>query len=79
MRSARGAVLRLSRADRRMDVRRYRVPLYGLSGGHPVGRIGIHIHVDIGGSVSGSTQASALRNGANKNAVNCLISLKINR
>lgn len=69
MRSAGSAVLRVSRANRRMDVRRHCVPFHRLSGGHTVGRLSVYLHVDLCGSLSGRTQTTALRDGADEDAV----------
>lgn len=64
-----GTVLRVSRAHRRMDVRRHCVPFYRVSGGHPLGCLRVHLHVDQRGSLFGCAQAAALRDSADKDAV----------
>lgn len=69
MRPAGGALLRLSGADWRMDVRRYRLPFHRVFGGDTVGRIRLYVHVDIGGSLFGGAKAVALRDGADEDAV----------
>lgn len=69
MRPTRRALLSLSRSNGRMDVWRYRMPVHRLSGGDTVGRIGLHVHVDLGGPLFGCAQAAALRNGANEDPV----------
>lgn len=69
MRPAGGAILRVSRTNRRMDVRRHCVPFHRLSGGHTVGRLSVYLHVDLCGSLSGRTQTTALRDGADEDAV----------
>lgn len=54
------AAVRLSGADGRMAVRRHTMSHRWLSGGDAVVGQRVHVHVDLGGSVSGRAQASAL-------------------
>lgn len=48
-----GSILGVSGAGAKMGLRRHRVPTGRLPGGHALGGIGVHLHVDLRGSLSG--------------------------
>lgn len=49
-----GSALRISGADTKMGLRRYRVPTRRLFGSHTLGGIGVHFYVDLRRSLSGN-------------------------
>lgn len=53
MRSAGGSTVGISSAGTKMGLRRHGVPTGRLLGSHTLGDIGIHLHVDLRGSLSG--------------------------
>lgn len=53
-----------------MDIRRRGVPDGRLPGGDALVDLGLHFHVDLGRSLSGGAEATALRNDPNQDEVN---------
>jgi len=53
VRSVGGSIVGISSAGAKMGLRRYGVPTRRLLGGHALGNIGIHLHVDLRRSLSG--------------------------
>lgn len=77
VRTAGGTAVRLPCPSPLLGLRGHRVSPHRLPGGHPVGRPGLHLHVDQCGQVPGSSQAAPVRDSTDQDPLPMLDGLHL--